>query len=99
MPEGGKSPEIMTEAGEEKRRMLKSQQWILEHAGDRFGFSPEKATESLAILVRHQNSIEKLMNGVEYEKNNEEKKKKLISGLEELTTALNQALAQLKELR
>lgn len=90
---------VLKEGGEEKRRMLSAQQWVLEHAGDRFGFSPEKATESLAILVRHQNSIETLMNAVEHEENSEEKKKKLIGGLEELTTALNQALVQLKELR
>lgn len=89
----------MTAEGEEKKRMLSAQQWVLEHAGDRFGFSPEKATESLAILVRHQNSIETLMNAVEHEENSEEKKKKLIGGLEELTTELNQALVQLKELR
>ena len=89
----------MTAEGEEKKRMLSAQQWVLEHAGDRFGFSPEQATESLAILVRHQNSIVNLMNEVEREENSEEKKKRLMDGLEKLTTALNQALAQLKELR
>jgi len=89
----------MEEGGKEKMRALRDQQWILEHGGDRFGFSPEEATESLAILIRHQGSLEKLMNVVEREKDSEEKKRKLISGLEELTTALSQALSQLKELR
>ncbi len=99
MTEGRESPVILMEGGKEKEQTLKAQEWILKHAGDRFGFSPEKATESLAILVRHQNSIVNLMNYVEHEENSEEKKKKLIGGLEELTTALNQALVQLKELR
>jgi hypothetical protein len=99
MAEGRESPVISKEGGKEKGQMLRAQQWVLEHAGDRFGFSPEEATESLAILIRHQNSFESLLNTVENEKNSEEKKKKLIRGLEELTTALNQALSQLKELR
>lgn len=100
MPEGRKSPEMMTAAGGEKRRMLKHQQWVLEYAGDRWGFSPEEALEPLATLVRRQGDLERLLTEVEkLNGDSGEKKQKLISRLEELTTDLNNALAQLKELK
>lgn len=85
---------------EEKKRMLGSEQWVLEEAGERFGFSAEEASEPLTVLIRHQQSLDELLGTVDHMKGNrQEKKERLISGLEELTKALNEALAKLKEVK
>lgn len=101
MVEGRKFQEALSTEGEKKSRMLKAQQWVLEHCGgDRFGFSPEEAMEPLAALINHQRTLEMLLVRVENGGGTkEEKRQQLIAGLEELAKDIGDALEKLKEIK